>query len=162
MHISLSIYIYIFYSAYRFHPGAHRKTGRNARQFSNSQGAIIFEIYYYYYFLCNLLFFHSKTFVLGALGGHFGTLGVHFGGLGLPRGLQGGPCRVRGRFFMDFGCPQGPCWGSLWDNFCTFSSFLVTKLEVGLRTCFLCGLGWEKLPIRRGRMLQKHSKYNGF
>ena len=99
--------------------------------------------YIYYYFLCILLLFHSKTCVLGALGSHFGTLGVHFGGLGLPRGLQGGPCGVRGRFFMDFGCPQGPCWGSLWDTFCTFSNFLVTELEIGLRTCFLCVLGWK-------------------
>ena len=50
MHIY--IYIYIFYSAYRFHSGARRKTGRNARQFSNSQGAIIFEIYYYFPVFC--------------------------------------------------------------------------------------------------------------
>ena len=44
----------------------------------------------------------------------------------------------------------------------TFPSCLVSKLEVGLRTCFLSGLGLEKLPQGSGRMLIFHCNIEVF
>ena len=47
--------------------------------------------------------------------------------------------------------------------FCCFhiSEFLVSRLEVRLRTSFGCVSGVGKQPERRGSMLLKHSKYDG-
>ena len=90
------------------------------------------------------LLFDSKTSILGTLGGHFGTLWLHFGGLGHPRGRQGGPPGVKGGFLVDFESPWGPLGGSFWVHFLNCCVFLVSKVAVGLQTCFLSGFEMEK------------------
>ena len=88
--------------------------------------------------------FDSKTSILGTLGGHFGTLWLHFGGIGHPRGRQGGTPGIKGGFLVDFGYPWGPLGGSFWVHFVNVCVFFVSKVAVGLQSCFLSGFEVEK------------------
>ena len=71
--ILVFVYVGIFcYSACGFHPGTHQKTGRNARQFSNSQVPSVAAMY-------------SPRVICGEyFEAHLVSIGVHFGPLGHP------------------------------------------------------------------------------
>ena len=88
--------------------------------------------------------FDSKTSILGTLGGHFGTLWLHFGGLGHPRVPQRCPLVSEIDFSLIFGAlglPLGCHFGTVLGD---FLCFLMLKVEIGLRTCFLRGFRVEK------------------
>ena len=84
--------------------------------------------------------FDSKTSIWGTLGGHFGTLWLHFGGLGLPGDTRGDPLGSK----VDFWWILGALGGSFGVHFLNFCVFLVSKVAVGLQTCFLSGFDVEK------------------
>ena len=88
--------------------------------------------------------FDSKASIVGPWGDHFGTLWLHFGGLGDPRVPHRYPLVSEIDFSLIFGAlglPLGCHFGSVLSD---FLCFLVLKVEIGLRTCFLRGFRMEK------------------
>ncbi len=96
--------------------------------------------------------FDPKTSLWGSLGVILAPLRVHSGAPGPPGGPKGDPQGSKVDFLWIWGALGVPLGGHFGTILVTFSSLLVSKLQVALRTCFLSGFGMEQRPQRRGRM----------
>ena len=83
-HCCFKSVLYLFYSASGFQSGSHLKTGRNAREFSNSQVPSMTAMYFSSGSPIRDLFFDHFGTHVALICGHLGTFGHHFGVLGVP------------------------------------------------------------------------------
>ena len=99
--------------------------------------------------------------------GPWGVILAPFGSilvaLGTPGDARGDPLGSKvdfGWILGTLGVPLGGHFGIIFFNI--FCVFLVSKVAVGLQTCFLSCFEVEKSPQRRASMWRKRSKLRGF
>jgi hypothetical protein len=96
--------------------------------------------------LCPFLdhFLTPKPHFGRSLGVILAPLRLHFGALDPPGGPNGDPQGSKVHFSWILGALGVPLGGHFGTILLTFSSLLVSKLQVALRTCFLSGFGMDK------------------